>query len=110
MAEESIEVRLARLDERLMAVLGKLDEAKEDQRNQQSSMSKIDNFLIMLDNRVKNVEESLAKASPTIDEFITIKHKVSGAGFIGKGVWVVLGGTISMLFAMRETIYQWFSR
>ena len=37
-----------------------------------------------MEGRLKNVEDSFAKSEPTIEEFITIKHKVAGAGVFGK--------------------------
>ncbi|AWY08127.1 hypothetical protein HOT48_gp112 [Klebsiella phage ZCKP1] len=44
-----------------------------------------------LSTRLKRVEESITKSEPTIEEFITIKHKVAGAGIFGKWAWAVAG-------------------
>lgn len=41
--------------------------------------------------RLKRVEESIAKSEHAIEQFITIKHKVDGAGIFGKLVWAVAG-------------------
>ena len=57
-----------------------------------------------MDNRLKNVEDNLAKNEPTIEEFITIKHKVVGAGIFGKWVWAGAGAIIGVLAADAENV------
>lgn len=104
MGSESPEVQMARLEERLKTMMQWMAEAKNDQKANNEFLIKMEQSIIAIGSRVQGVEESLAKASPTIDEFITIKHKVVGAGIMGKWVWAIGGGIIGMLFAARETI------
>ena len=108
MGTESPEVQMARLEERLKAILSRLDEARSDQQAQQHQMDLITQTLQSMSNRVENVESSLATAKPTIEEFITIKHRVVGAGMLGKWVWAVAGGLIGMLFSARVQIMELF--
>ena len=106
MGTESPEVQMARLEERLKVILARIDEARSDQRTQQHQMGVITQTLQNMSNRVENVESSLATAKPTIEEFITIKHRVVGAGMMGKWVWAIAGGLLGMLFSARVQIME----
>lgn len=110
MSGESPEVQMARLDERFKTILARLDEAKEDQKSQEKWMDRTDAALSVINNRVENVESKLAKASPTIDEFLVIKAKVTGAGIFGKWVWAALGTIIGVLAASRTAVFEWLSK
>ena len=55
------------------------------------------------------LEDSLAKSEPTIEEFITIKHKVAGTGIFGKWVRAGAGAIIGVLAAARRERFAWFS-
>lgn len=110
MSGDSPEVQMARLDERLKSILSELVQAREDGRHQYAKLEDLGRAVVSVENRVVSVENSLAKASPTIDEFITIKHKVQGAGVIGKWVWAIGGGIIGMIFTMRGSILEWLSK
>ena len=106
MGTESPEVQMARLEERLKVILARLDEARSYQQAQQHQMGLITQTLQSMSNRVENVESSLATAKPTIEEFITIKHRVVGAGMLGKWVWAIAGGLLGMLFSARVQIME----
>ena len=106
MGQESTEVQMARLEERLKVILERLDEARNDQQASQHNIGLITQTLQSISSRVENVESSLATAKPTIEEFITIKHRVVGAGMMGKWVWAVAGGLIGMLFSARVQIME----
>ena len=108
MGTESPEVQMARLEERLKVILARLDEARSDQQTQQRQMGLITQTLQSMSNRVENVESTLATAKPTIEEFITIKHRVVGAGMMGKWVWAIAGGLLGMLFSARVQIMELF--
>lgn len=103
MAEPS-EVQIARLEERLAVILNELQQVQDGRKQQYEKLEEMGRSLLQLSNRVESVEKSLAKASPTIEEFITIKHRVVGAGMLGKWVWAVAGGLIGMLFYARVQI------
>lgn len=107
---ESIEVQLARLQEQMKQVLGELQSAKDSRKQQYEHNEAMNKLLLSLDGRVGNVEGTLAVQSPTIEEFITIKHKVVGAGLMGKWVWLALGGTLTWVYNSREAILAWFSK
>lgn len=88
----------------------------ENQSRERQDREKLEETLVELrdsindiGNRLKNVEDSLAKNEPTIEEFITIKHKVVGAGIFGKWVWAGAGAIIGVLAAARREIFAWFT-
>ena len=94
---ESLEVQYARLDERLKSLLKMMEASASAQTEMSDSLANI-TF------RVRNVEASLAKNAPTIDEFITIKHKVVGAGALGKWLWGVGALLIGWVFGAKDII------
>lgn len=88
----------------------------ENQTRERQDREKLEETLVELrdsindiGNRLKNVEDSLAKNEPTIEEFIAIKHKVVGAGIFGKWVWAGAGAIIGVLAAARREIFAWFA-
>jgi len=105
-----LHVQMAKLEERLLIISEGLVQDRES-RKQQSERSEAMNQVVMsIDNRVRTVEESLARNAPTIEEFITIKHRVVGAGIMGRWVWVIVGGLLTFLFTMRMEILRWLSK
>lgn len=106
---DPIEVMLARLDERFRTLFENQKSEREYRANLEKSISDLRNSVADMGNRLKNVEDSLAKNEPTIEEFITIKHKVVGAGVFGKWVWTGAGIIIGVLAATRREIFSWFA-
>jgi hypothetical protein len=110
MTGESPEVQMARLEERMKTVLNRLDEAKEDQKNHREWMIGMSKTLTDVANRLQGVENNFARASPTIEEFITIKHKVVGAGVLGKWAWAAGAAIITFVYSVRESIILWITK
>lgn len=107
---ESHDTQLARLDERLTSIMVLMRESREAFKLHQDLVKEISTSLAHVGHRVESVEHSLAKASPTIDEFINIKHKIQGAGILGKWLWVALGFLVGTVYSMRETLFHWISK
>lgn len=110
MPGDSPEVKIARMEERLTTVLRELEQARDGRKQQYETSEAINRALLKIENRLEGVENQLIRASPTIDEFITIKHKVVGAGVLGKYVWAGGASIITFLFASREAIFSWFTK
>lgn len=110
MPTESIEAQFARMDERMRTILEELAEAKKSRKEQYRHNESMNTLMTSMDNRIQKVEAALANQTPTIEEFITIKHRVEGAGKMGKWVWVALGAVITFLFNSRETWLTWLSK
>lgn len=106
---ESADILLARLEERLRTLFENQEKDARSRDKLEQTISGLKDSITRMDNRLKNVEESLAKNEPTIEEFITIKHKVVGAGILGKWVWVGAGAIIGVLAATRREIFTWFA-
>lgn len=106
---ESVEVKLARVDERMITVLAELLEAKNGRKSQYDAIEALRLAFEGLANRVGNVEDKFATAQPTIEEFITIKHKVQGAGALGKWLWLVGGVLLGAIAGSRAAIIHWIT-
>ena len=100
MSTEPTEVQLARLEERLNQVLQGMAQDRESRKQQYEKTEE-------LARRMGQVEQSLTQQAPTIEEFITIKHKVVGAGIAGKWIWAIAGGLITFLWAAKKEIAAW---
>lgn len=110
MGGESAEVQIARLDERLQQILRELELSRDGRKQQYEKLEQLNQSVSVLSGRVENVENSLAKTAPTIDEFLIIKHKVVGAGIMGRWVWLAGGSIIGFLFTSREAILSWVTK
>lgn len=106
---ESGELLLVRLEERLKTLFDNQARDRHDREKLEETLVELRDSINDIGNRLKNVEDSLAKNEPTIEEFITIKHKVVGAGIFGKWVWAGAGAIIGVLAAARREIFAWFA-
>lgn len=107
--EADTAVMLARLEERLKTLFENHEKENRSREQLAKSLYDLRDSVQKMDGRLKNVEDSLAKNEPTIEEFITIKHKVVGAGIFGKWVWAAAGAIIGILAAARREIFAWFT-
>jgi uncharacterized coiled-coil protein SlyX len=110
MPNESLEVQLAVLSERFAFIKQELEEAKTARKSQYEKMEEQSVMMVNMDNRMRAVEISLTSQAPTIEEFITIKHKITGAGLAGHWVWKIGGGVLIVLCYFRTQIYQWLTK
>lgn len=106
---ESGELLLVRLEERLKTLFENQTRDRQDREKLEETLVELRDSINDIGNRLKSVEDSLAKNEPTIEEFITIKHKVVGAGIFGKWVWAGAGAIIGVLAAARREIFAWFA-
>ena len=106
---ESLEIMLARQDERMRMLLEEGRDSKEFRKTMYHQLETFRNEMVMMNTRMKSVETSLATSAPTIEEFITIKHKVIGAGVAGKWVWAFSAFIVGLLFSLRKELFSWFA-
>lgn len=109
MSNDSSGVLLAILEERLQTLIKNHEKDEKNQEKLEAALSDLKLSMQKLESRLKSVEDSLAKSEPTIEEFITIKHKVVGAGIFGKWVWAGAGAIIGVMAAARREIFAWFA-
>lgn len=107
---ENIETQLARMDERMKMIMAGLEQDRTSRKEQYEHAEQTRLTLQDISNRLGVVEKGLAENAPTIEEFITIKHKVAGAGVAGRWAWVAITAVISLLFTLRKEIFQWLAR
>jgi predicted nucleic acid-binding Zn-ribbon protein len=107
---ESADVQVARLQEQVKTLFNESNGVAQDLKEIKEALVQLNKGLLNMNARVEGVEKSLAKASPTIDEFIEIKHKVVGAGVAGKYVWAAGSCLLTLLATSREAIFAWLSR
>lgn len=105
---EPLEVQFARLEERLKTIFETMERERTSRLDIHKELQSINHGMTTLGHRVGNVESSLANSAPTIEEFITIKHKMVGAGMMGRWVWAIAGGVIAFLWSARKEIASWF--
>lgn len=108
MSEETNAVQLARLDERMSLVLRELESSKDGRKAQYEAIEALRLTVGQIQTKVDTVEKQLANNQPTIQEFITIKQRVVGAGWAGKMLWAAGAALITMVASSREAIIHWF--
>jgi predicted phage tail protein len=106
----SPEVQLAVLGEQFKFIQQELAEAKSARKTQYEKMEEQSKTLAVMDARMQKVEASLQEQAPTIQEFITIKQRVVGAGFAGHWAWKAGGALICVLCYFRTEIFRWLSK
>jgi hypothetical protein len=107
---EIVEVRVARLEEKMNFLVDEAKEAKAARKMQCATNEDNKAKMIEIGNSLLAVEIKLAGQAPTIEEFITIKHKVVGAGKMGKGVWAIGAFIIGVLYSTRESFIAWLAK
>lgn len=107
MTTESIDARLARLDERLRNFLDVQERANDLQEQQLININKA---VKETSDRLTKVENTIANAGPALAEYTAIKNQVIGAGRLGKWIWVASGFIIGLVVSMKEVLISWFSR
>ena len=107
---ESVEVRVARLEENMKFLVKDAEAASISRKNQYTAIEGIQQAVTSMASTVAAVKDKLDGQAPTIEEFITIKHKVVGAGRLGKWLWVVGAFMLGTISTSREHIISWLSK
>lgn len=108
--DESVEVRVARLEEQLRFLVHDAKEAKINRKGQYESIEHLREAMFTMAGEVTEVESKLAGQAPTIEEFITIKQKVVGAGKLGGVIWAIGAFIIGIIYSSREAVIGWFGK
>lgn len=106
---ESIEIQIARIDERMKMMMDKMEENHESHVRTRAWMGQVDRQLSDISTRVNSVESSIARNAPSLEELIAIKHKVVGAGTFGRWLWVGLGALLTFILTSREHLVKLLS-
>lgn len=65
---------------------------------------------VEMTSRISRLEDSMNANAPTIQEFVTIKHKVQGAGKFGTLLWAGGAALLTLIATSREAIFAWLSK
>lgn len=101
----AMEASVARLEERMQRI-------HEDNQDAKKSRKEMYGKLEEMNGRLHQVESALASAAPTIAEFVVIKHKISGAGMVGRWLWLAGGVLISsaaFIAGLPGVLRAWFA-
>lgn len=97
------------MDERWKRVEQEMEHSGTARKAQYQANEDLNLEIKALGGRLGNVEKALATAEPTIQEFITIKHKVVGAGALGKWLWAAGAVLIGWAYGAREHLLHFFA-
>lgn len=106
---ENNEAILARQDERMKLIMGKLSELHTDQKEMSNRMGQMFAILSNMENRVKVLEEFSGKNEEFAAEINNLKHEVAGAKKVIKGMWWTLSGMVAIGVALKNELTKWFS-
>lgn len=105
---QSIETQLALLGQsigQIALTVSRMEEAQERERVRSTTdNSEMDKRMTALEATLVSVKGQLDGHQPTINDMITIRTKVEGAGHLGKILWATLGATLSFVVLAREAI------
>lgn len=86
------------------------EEAKASRKSQYDMIEATNKLVTTMASEVADLKSKLAGQAPTIEEFITIKHKVVGAGKLGGWLWTAGAFILGALATSRETIISWLAK
>lgn len=79
--------------------------SSESRRRLHEKLDQTDRVLDRVSSRVEGLERSLTSISPTIQEFMTYKHQVIGAGRFGRALWWLGGLVLTAASAVVSYLY-----
>jgi hypothetical protein len=106
---ESVEVRVARLEENMKFLVKETEQASVSRKGQYEAIETIQRAIEGMAASVASVKAKLDGQTPTIEEFITIKHKVVGASKFGKYIWAISSFIIGVVWSHKEVIGTWIT-
>ncbi|NUM72746.1 hypothetical protein HUU40_00150 [candidate division KSB1 bacterium] len=97
---QALEIGFAVMQDQMKRIIEDNEDAKKSRKETYQKLE-------MMDKRLHLVEMHVSTAAPTLAEFIVLKHKVAGAGLLGKWLWAFGGVLIGVVFAGREAVKNW---
>lgn len=89
----SLEAMVGKLSGQVELLLVRDDKAESNRKALYEKVEEVAKDVQAVNLRLTAAELAITENEPTIREFITIKHKVQGAGTLGKWLWGI-GGVI----------------
>ena len=110
MSNNSVDVRLALIDERIRTIIANMESDRLAIKEQCDKVLLLDTKINDIGVRIQLMERNLDDLTPAMDEFIRMKHRAHGIGLVGKWVWVIVCAVVGALFAIRREIAEWVSK
>ncbi|TJW52865.1 MAG: hypothetical protein E5X65_18230 [Mesorhizobium sp.] len=117
MADENMEVEIARLDERLKSIERMLvdvvagqKEAINGRRRGYEAQERTEREMIGINHRLTSVEKSVEAIRPTTVELERVRDRVVFAGSLGKFLWAIGKGLISAAAGAAAAYYAMTGR
>jgi len=105
---EEFGTQLVRLEEQLKSVVAGLEHDRKDREHRDRQIEIILKSMNSLDRRLELVERQLAENTPSIKEFLVMKHQIEGAGLMGKWIWGAAGALLGTIISAKELWKAWF--
>lgn len=106
---ESVEVRVARLEENMKFLVKDAEQASLARKSQYTAIEAIQSTVSNMATTMTSLKDKLDGQAPTIEEFITTKHEVVGAGRLGKWLWAVGAFLLGTASGARGYIVAWLT-
>lgn len=106
----SQEVQLALLGQQMEQMSKAMERMENHQATVAERMTEYASGQDKMNQKMTVIEAQLASNQPTIQEFVTIKHKVQGAGAAGKWIWAAAAGILTFIATNRNNIIDFFQK
>lgn len=103
---QSVETQLALLAHQMMNLTKVVEDVAHDQKDINLKFTDWQFKQQSSDGDIRLIKEQLASNAPTIQEFVTIKHKVQGAGALGKFIWASGGALLATIAFFRKQLIE----
>ncbi|RUU14847.1 hypothetical protein EOD08_29685 [Mesorhizobium sp. M6A.T.Ca.TU.002.02.2.1] len=117
MADENMEVEIARLDERLKSIermltdiVASQKEAINARRRGYEAQERTEREMIGINHRLTSVEKSVEAIRPTTVELERVRDRVVFAGSLGKFLWAIGKGLLSAAAGAAAVYYAMIGR
>ena len=84
---------LGRLEEGLRNIEKAIERSDASRKQLYDKIDGVDTKVTQMEMSIQHVTKELNEMKPTVAEYMSVKHKVAGAGWLGKMLWAA-GGII----------------
>lgn len=95
---------LGRLEEGLRNIEKAIERSDVSRKQLYEKIDGVDTKVTQMEVTLKHVTKELNEMKPTVAEYMAVKHKVAGAGWLGRALWAA-GGVV---LAAALWVYQNF--
>lgn len=108
MTEQSLEVAVARMDERMNVLVTNDADARQSRKEMHHLIEQQNRVLDTMSNRLEKIENWMLNSDPTIQEYRAFKAQATGAGRLGRWVWALAMATLGAAVMLVTLKQKWF--